>query len=248
MIEQLGPEPRSDAARERRDALQKDLQRNLADIVREPDSRYVNKDLRNDILKSYTLVGSLQVKLAAAEREWNRYDPIFAGSDVAAALGDKSLSAAELKALIAQESGDLTKDDRSGDIAGIAQLGTAEEKIGGGAPGDRKIPEKAIVIAAKVIRGYADQLATSLPVTPTGREWTKFVMAAYNSGVNAVVTAQREAIKMGRSGTTWDSLRTGGRQSPLFKALVQTYSKRKSYDEVYDEKSEYPGRVLERLP
>jgi hypothetical protein len=51
----------------------------------------------------------------------------FAGQDVATALGEQSLTAAQLTALIAQESGDLTRDDQEGAIAGIAQMGPAGE-------------------------------------------------------------------------------------------------------------------------
>jgi hypothetical protein len=248
LLDELGPAPKSDKAKARAEALKKDLAKDLATIIDQPDSAPVNKALRNDIKASSKSVDVQKLKLKTAQDQWSKYDAIFAGDKVAAALGTQTLSAAELKALVAQESGDLTEDDQKGDIAGIAQLGKTEEKLGGGKPGDRKIPEKALIIVANIISLYAGQLDKGLSAKPSGVERKKFIMAAYNSGPNAIITAQREAIQMKRSGTTWQSLIEGGKNSPLYKAIVATYKKGTDYDAAFKEKSEYPGKIFDRLP
>ena len=228
-------------------ALQADLDRDLESIIKQPDSRGVGPALRADVIQSAQLLASQQKKLAAAVKQWARFDPVFAGADVAAALGKNSLTAAELKALIAQESGDLTLDDRTGDIAGIAQMGTAEEKRVGGKKGDRKKPEKAIVMGAKILSAYASDLDKALAAPPAPGEHRKFVMAAYNAGVNAIVVAQKKAIAMNVAGTTWAGLVTGGEKSPLWAALVDTY-KDKQVPGKYKETTEYVAKILARLP
>ncbi len=248
MIDELGPTPKSDKSKQRLESLKKDLAKDLATIIKEPDTKGVYPGLREDIIKSARYVDAEKLKLKGAREQWSKYDPIFAGKEVATALGKLTLTAAEFKALVAQESGDLTKTDTKGDIAGIAQLGTKEEKLAGAKAGDRKIPEKALVIAATVISNYAGQLDKALSVKPVGIERTKFIMGAYNSGVNAIATAQREAINMKRDGKTWQSLIEGGDKSPLFKAIVATYPKKTNYAATYKEKSEYPVKILARLP
>jgi hypothetical protein len=248
MLDEIGPNPKSKAAKKRREALQNDLAKDLATIIKEPDSKGVNPALRNDIKDSAKYVDAQKLKLKTAKDQWSKYDAIFAGKEVAEALGKKTITAAEFKALVAQESGDLTKTDKKGDIAGVAQLGTEEERIAGAKKGDRLVPDKALVIAAKVLSEYANQLDKALSVKPEGAERKKFIMAAYNSGVNAIVTAQKEAIKMKRDGKTWQSLIEGGEQSPLYKAIVATYPKKTDYAATYKEKSEYPGKILGRLP
>jgi Domain of unknown function (DUF4157) len=248
MIDELGPNPKSDKSKDRLNVLKKDLAKDLATIIKEPDSQGVYSGLRKDIIESARYVNSEKLKLKGAQDQWSKYDPIFAGEEVAGALGKKTITAAEFKALVAQESGDLTKTDTKGDIAGIAQLGTKEEKLAGAKSGDRKIPDKALVIAATVISKYADQLDKELSVKPEGVERKKFIMGAYNSGVNAIATAQREAISMGRDGKTWQSLIEGGIKSPLYKAIVTTYPKKTDYAATYKEKSEYPEKIFARLP
>jgi hypothetical protein len=248
MIDEIGPNPKSATSKTRLEALQKDLAKDLATIIKEPDSKGVYAVLRKEIIDSAKYVDAEQLKLKSAQDQWSKHDAIFAGKEVATALGKQTLTAAEFKALVAQESGDLTKNDTKGDIAGIAQLGTQEEKIAGAKPGDRKIPEKALVIAAKVLSEYASQLDKALSVKPEGAERKKFIMGAYNSGVNAIVTAQREAIAMKRDGKTWQSLIDGGAKSPLYKAIVATYPKKTDFAETYKEKAEYPEKILSRLP
>jgi hypothetical protein len=247
MLDELGPSPKSPKTRERAEALRKDLAKSLEQVIEQPDSPYVGKGLRRDIVNSAKVVGTQKLALKGSRKQWQRYDPIFAGSEVAAALGAKSLTAAQLKALIAQESGDLTRSDVKGKIAGIAQMGPDEEKLTGGKAGDRKIPEKAIVLGAKLVGRYADQLDRSLSRPPADADRPKFIMASYNAGPNAIVTAQQEAIKMGRSGTTWESLIGGGDKSPLYRALEATYKAGKASAK-YTEVTDYVDKILTRLP
>lgn len=228
-------------------ALQADLDRKLELIITTADTKGVGVALRKDVIESARLLAAQQKKRDAAVKQWAKFDPIFAGADVTAALGTNSLTAAELKALIAQESGDLTKNDKDGDIAGIAQMGTKEEKRVGGKPGDRKKPEKAIVLGAKILSTYAKDLDAALKKPPAPGERRKFVMAAYNAGVNAIATAQEKAIAMKADGTTWAGLVTGGDKSPLWAALIDTY-KDKDVPAKYKETTEYVEKILARLP
>ncbi len=252
LLEQIGPDPKTKAAKEKAQALKDDLAKDLETIIEKPDHPSVNKDLRKDIKQTAKLVSTQTLKLKRAQEQWSKFDPIFAGEEVAKALGTNSLSAAELKALIAQESGDLTKNDTKGDIAGIAQMSTEEEKRAGGAKGDRKKPEKAIPLAAKIMSLNADDLDKGLSVKPTGVERKKFIMGAFNGGVNLIVKAQEEAIKMKRDGKTWESLIKGGGKSPLFEALKKTYkadpNKPNKWADKYKEVTEYVAKIHARLP
>ena len=128
---ELGDNPKTASARRKAEALKKDLAKDLDTILKEPDSKYVSSALRKDIVESAQRVKTQKLKLKGAEDQWAKYDPIFAGQDVAKALGKDSLTAADLKALIAQESGDLTKNEQGKGIAGIAQMGAEVEKRSG---------------------------------------------------------------------------------------------------------------------
>jgi len=124
-------------------------------------------------------------------------------------------------------------------------LGTAEAKRAGGARGDRKIPEKVIPLAAKTVSMYVDDLDRRLSAQPAGIERTKFIMAADNGGVNLLATAQEEAIKMNRDGTTWESLIRGGEPSSLLEALNKTYKADKRVAK-YKEVTEYIEKIFAR--
>jgi hypothetical protein len=244
---ELGDNPKTASARRRAEALKKDLAKDLDTVLNEPDSRFVSSALRKDIVESARRVKTQKLKLKSAEAQWAKYDPIFAGQEVAKALGKDSLTAAELKALIAQESGDLTKTDQKGNIAGIAQMGAEEEKKSGGKPGDRKIPEKAIVLAAKTMARIGGELDAALSPVPGGADHKMFIMAAYNAGNNCIITAQKEAIKAGKDGKTWQSLIDGGTKSALHKAIEQTYQASK-VESKFKETSQYVTKILARLP
>lgn len=248
MLDDLGPNPKAQSAKDRRAALEQDLAKSLDEIIATADSKAVNAALRSDIIESSKALGKSKTRLDAVKSEWSKYDATFAGDPVAKALGADSLSPAELKALVAQESGDLMEDDQEGDIAGIAQMGTAEEKRAGGKPDDRKDPQKAILLAAKLTALNAAALDAALSVAPrTGLDRKKFIMAAYNGGVNLVVQAQKEAVAMKLSGTTWASLRNGGKDSPLYKAIVKTYKSSK-VDSKFAEVTGYIDKIYARLP
>jgi Domain of unknown function (DUF4157)/Transglycosylase SLT domain len=247
LLDELGPNPKSKGGQDKVAALTKDLKKDLATIISEPDSKSVNPDLRKDIISSSKSVDAQKLKLKGAKEQWSKHDAIFAGKEVAEALADSGLSAAELKALVAQESGDLTEDDQEGDIAGIAQLGTVEEKKAGGKAGDRKKPEKAILLAAKILSMYAKDLDKALTVKPVGLERRKFIMAAYNAGVNAIATSQRKAIEMKVDGKTWESLIKGGKESALYKGLLDTYKDDKVPDK-YKETTDYITKIYARIP
>jgi hypothetical protein len=246
LLEQIGPEPKTKAAKKKAEALKTDLAKDLKTILGKPDHSSVSTGLRKDIIESAKHVGSQKLKLKGAKEQWSKYDPIFAGKKVAEAQKAGGLSAAELKALVAQESRDLTENDASGNIAGIAQLGEAEEKRAGGAKGDRKIPEKAIPLAAKLLSLYGADLDKGLSAKPTGEERKKFIMGAYNGGVALIITAQEEAIRMKRSGTTWETLIQGGDRSPLFEAIKEHYASEK-WTSKYNEVTEYVEKIYARL-
>lgn len=246
-LRELGDKPKAAWAQRKAEALKKDLAKDLDAILKEPDSGYVNSALRQDIAESAKRVTTQKLALKGAEDQWAKYDPIFAGEDVAKALGQDSLTAADLKALIAQESGDLTKNDQKGDIAGIAQMSAAEEKKAGGKPGDRKIPEKAIVLAAKIMARIGRELDAALSPVPAGADHKIFIMAAYNAGNNCIIIAQKEAIKAGQDGKTWQSLIDGGTKSALHQAIQRTYPASKVASK-FKETSEYITKILARLP
>ena len=134
-------------------------------------------------------------------------------------LAGIGLVPADLKALIARESGDLTENPQGPGIAGIAQIGVEEEKRAGGSPGDRKQPRRAIPLAAKVLVNTAGDLKKALKTVPSGDDWKKFLFAAYNAGVYAIAAAQSAA----KTGDTWAELVAGGQSSPLFTGLKKFY-------------------------
>ncbi|MDB5034980.1 MAG: hypothetical protein JWQ98_2221 [Chlorobi bacterium] len=242
-LDQLGSNPKSE---KKASALKADLAKDLDAIVREPDSRYTYKGHRKDIIDSVRTLGNQTQSLAKASKRWKEFDAIFAGNDVAEALGKQSITAAELKSLIAQESSDQFVNDLDDDIAGIAQLGTEEEKNVGGESGDRKIPEKAIVLLARIISRYASNLDTKLDIKPTGIDRKKFIVASYNAGVGTIVTAQREAIKRKLDGTTWQSLITGGRKSALRTAIAASI-KKVDPDDKYSKMVYYINAIFTRV-
>ena len=140
-LTQLGPNPKAEGAKMRRKLLQADLDKDLAAIRENPDSKPVHRGLRADILKSARSRDAAKREVDTLTKLWSQYDEIYASDNVAAKLGT-SLTPAQLKALIGQESGDLTLHDDKGDIAGIAQMTRDEEKRAGGKSGDRKIRKR----------------------------------------------------------------------------------------------------------
>ena len=66
MLDELGSNPKSQSSKDRAKALNKDLAKDLETIIHEPDSRYVNKDLRKDIMDSVQRVKLQKLKLKGA--------------------------------------------------------------------------------------------------------------------------------------------------------------------------------------
>lgn len=233
-------------AKNKADALSADLKKDLDEILKSPDSQYVNPTLRQDIVAAYKAVAKKQAALKAGEAKWRKYDPVFADQSVVKLLATKGFSPAELKALVAQESGDLTRSDTKGDIAGIAQMGAKEVKEVGGKPEDRLDPDKAIPLAAKVLIKKATQLEAGLGAIPTGADYKKFVFASYNAGARTIVEAQKKAKTMGRDPTSWDSLVQGGQNSPLHHGIKVALPKLDTAKK-YRETTDYVARIFARL-
>lgn len=233
-------------AKQKADALTADLKKDLDEILKSPDSKYVNPQLRQAIVTAHKAVEKKQTALKAGEAQWRKYDPVFANQEVVKILATKRFSAAELKALVAQESGDLTRSDTKGDIAGIAQMGAKEVKEVGGKPEDRLDPNKAIPLAAKVLIKKATQLEAGLNPLPQSADYKKFVFASYNAGARTLIEAQKKAKAMGRDAASWESLVKGGANSPLYhgiKAALPKLDTAKKYQETTD----YVARIFARL-
>jgi hypothetical protein len=227
-------------------ALTADLKKDLPAILKAEDSKYVDPRLRADVVAADKALEKQRAALKAGEQRWHAYDADFADNEVAKILAPKGFTPAELKALVAQESGDLTKDDRKGDIAGIAQMGAREAKEAGGKPEDRLDPHKAIPLAAKVLITKANQLEAGLNPLPGGVDYKLFVFASYNAGARTIVEAQRKAKAMKRDPSSWASLVQGDTSSPLFQAIkvaLPDLSPARKYREVTD----YVERIQARL-
>lgn len=233
-------------ARKKSDALKADLAKDLPQVLKSKDSKYVNPALREDVVAAHKALTTKQANLDKGKKEWQRYDSVFADPGVVKMLATKQFTAANLKALVAQESGDLTRTDVKGDIAGIAQMGSKEVKEVGGKPEERLDPHKAIPLAAKVLLKKATQLEAQLNPVPTGKDYKKFVFASYNAGARTVVEAQKKAKAMKRDPASWDSLVQGGANSPLYLG-IKIALPRLNAPAKYQETTSYVARIFARL-
>jgi hypothetical protein len=227
-------------------ALEADLKKTLPDILKSEDSRYLNKELRNDIVKANQAVEKKQVALQKAEEAWHRYDAVFADPDVVKTLAAKQFSPADLKALVAQESFDLTKWNTQGKIVGIAQIGVSEAKEVGGSPKDRLDPNKAIPMAAKILINKARHLEAGLDPIPTGTDYKKFVFASYNAGARTIIEAQKKAKAMQRNAASWEGLVEGEIDSPLYYGIKVALPKEDTAKK-YQETRGYVPKIFTRL-
>ena len=225
----------------RKTALSADLAKSLDDIVNNPDAKGINPELRADIIKSATALGKATATAQTAQQAWSQFDDVFVDADVVKTLAGIGLVPADLKALIARESGDLTENPQGSGIAGIAQIGVQEEKRAGGSPGARKQPRSAIPLAAKVLVNTAGDLKKALKTVPTGNDWKKYLFAAYNAGVNAIAAAQSAA----KTGDTWAELVAGGHSSPLFEGLKKFYGDKTKAK--FSEVTNHVNGISERL-
>lgn len=249
-LEKLAQAPKSKEVERKTKALEADKEKDMDQIIATPDSKYLNPERRTKILEAVQTWDRLESKGKSLKRQWQRFDRVFSRTDVVTTLGAKGFTSAELKALVAQESGDLTITDVKGDKAGVAQLGAAEVREAGGKAGDRLDPNKAIPLAAKVLINKANALDRMLTDIPTGEDYKRFVIASYNAGQGTIAEAQRQAKLMNRNPKSWQDLINGGSASPLYKA-IQSELKIKKPDktlEKFDEISTYPEKVLGRLP
>lgn len=235
--------------------LQRDLKKSRQDVIDTKDEA-ASPGLRNDILKAQATFEAGQKSVAEEEKKFSRFDDVFAGPDVLAALEGSGFSAAELKALVSQESGDLkasAEADTEGDIRGLAQIGESAAKAVGANPADRTAPKKAIVIAAKYLALNAATLKKSLLPVPTGDELKKFVLASYNAGQWTIEETQRQAIAQKRAGSTWNEMvavTATIEDAPLYKGWVESKKKVKGKidpAQKYRETKEYVERIFRRL-
>jgi soluble lytic murein transglycosylase-like protein len=239
--------------------LARDLAKSRDDVVKTRDEA-ANPALRDDILKAIAEVAATKKNLADEETAFRRFDDVFAGKDVAAALSGSGFTAPDLKALVSQESGDLLKkheSDATGNIQGIAQLGKSAAEAVGADPADRTDPAKAIVIAAKYLAHLAGLAKKSLSPLPTGEDFKKFVIASYNAGPKTIQTAQQKAIAQSRSGATWSDIvdpakGKGNDTAPLYKAWAEMKASVQGLGKIdvaqkYGETKGYVERIYRRL-
>ncbi|HEY0078953.1 MAG TPA: transglycosylase SLT domain-containing protein [Pyrinomonadaceae bacterium] len=209
---------------------------------------------------------SANIKGGATER----YDEVIAR----AVEWCPGLSPAILKSLLAQESNFNPTVVNQYGYAGIAQFGreAAREvglKVGvaGTAMDERLDPSKAIPGAARLLNIKAQRLgemAFSRYGQPTGVEFWKFVLAAYNGGEGTVTVAMGHAYRAGMAqarakglaGTAavsfartyasqWENLKAGGLNSPLAQATSRYFPDLAAAK--YHEIGNYPTAIVARV-
>lgn len=200
----------------------------------------------------------------------NLYDEVIAQS-VESCPG---LSPTVLKSLLAQESNFRPTVINSYGYAGIAQFGrTAAREVGlnvgiaGTASDDRLNPNKAIPAAARLLNLKAKRLgeiAFSKYGQPTGAEFWKFVLAAYNGGEATVSLAMGNAYRAGVAeartqglvgadvvrfarnyASNWENLKVGGTASPLGQAAARYFPTIAA--QKYNEIGNYPTQIVGRV-
>ena len=184
------------------------------------------------------------------------------------------LSPAVLKSLLAQESNFNSKVINKYGYAGIAQFGrTAASEVGlkvgiAGTDGDERLnPTKAIPGAAKLLTIKARRLgeiAFSNYGQPSGDDFWKFILAAYNGGEGTVTVAMGHAYRKGlnyarekglnasesiafarKYASNWENLKVGGTSSPLGLAAARFFPK--IAVQKYHEIGNYPTQIFSRL-
>lgn len=196
-----------------------------------------------------------------------RYDEVIAR----AVEWCPGLSPSVLKGLLAQESNFNPTVINQYGYAGIAQFGReAAREVGlrvgvAGSAGDERLdPSKAIPGAAKLLNIKAQRLgemAFSRYGQPTGAEFWKFVLAAYNGGEGTVAVAMGHAYRAGLAGardkglvgneavsfarnyaSRWENLQAGGLGSPLGRAAARYFPA--LAESKYREIGNYPTAIL----
>ncbi|MFN3198315.1 MAG: transglycosylase SLT domain-containing protein [Bradymonadia bacterium] len=235
-------------AAEKAKALKADLERPLDGIITTADCRHVDAGLRNDVIKHHRQLTRARDEALHARHSFARYNMFFADERVVEVLRGTGISAAELKALVAQESGDFTLTDTRGDIAGPAQIGASEAREVGANPKDRLQADTAILLAARVLRQKVEQLKAELKHgLPSGDDYKKFVFASYNAGARTVRRAQEAAVERGLDPLSWDDLVKGGpRDSALTDGIKEALPGLKATSK-HVEVASYVDRIFHRM-
>jgi hypothetical protein len=208
--------------------------------------------------------------LTAAQRgAGEHFDEVIARA-VAACPG---LSPALLKSLLIQESDLRPHVINQYGYAGIAQFGRDEARevglqvgLAGSHSDERLNPHKAIPAAARLLDKKAQRLgemAFSRYGQPSGAEFWRFVMAAYNGGEGTVALAMGHAYRQGvararargllgpevidfarQYASSWQNLTAGGLRSPLGQAVARHFPALAATK--YQEISNYSTAVVAR--
>jgi soluble lytic murein transglycosylase-like protein len=184
------------------------------------------------------------------------------------------LSPQILKSLLAQESNFRPTVINKYGYAGIAQFGrTAAREVGlnvgiaGSTTDERLNPDKAIPGAARLLNIKAKRLgeiAFSKYGQPSGINFWKFVLAAYNGGEGTVALAMGNAYRVGISkaraqgligedvvrfarnyASSWENLKVGGTGSPLGQAAARYFPTIAA--QKYVEIGNYPTQIVGRV-
>lgn len=200
----------------------------------------------------------------------NLYDEVIARS----VQNCPGLSPHILKSLLAQESNFRPNVINSYGYAGIAQFGrTAAREVGlnvgiaGSASDERLNPGKAIPAAARLLNIKAKRLgeiAFAKYGQPSGANFWKFVLAAYNGGEATVSLAMGNAYRIGVAKAraqnligedvvrfarnyagNWENLKAGGTGSPLGQAAARYFPTIAA--QKYAEIGNYPTQIVGRV-
>jgi hypothetical protein len=211
--------------------VQDDLHRPLDEVATIKDSRMVFGGLQRDVSKWFGETAKREQELHATMQAWSRLDEAYLSPQVAETLAPLGLSPADLKALVGQESGDHMLKDQRGDIAGIAQIGTRENREVGPHL-DRKDDKQAIELAALVLSKKADQLeamaryrGVDWDAVQASPNFSRLLFASYNAGAEPIARALKIAQSEGLDITSWAAIRgaPGAHDNaPLHRGLAAT--------------------------
>jgi len=224
-------------------ALEIDKKKTDQQIYDLEDSKDVAPDRRKQIIKAMNTVKITDTQIAEAKKNWHQYDDKFTGSEeLMNVLKEIQMEPADLKAMVGQESGDLMLgNDQDGDIAGIAQIGPNETVAVGNKAEDRKDTNKAILIAAKVLRMNINNAGITPSMFSTIDDYKCMAFAAYNAGGNAI----KQSIASTKNNKTWAGLITGDAKSGLYIGLNKTLPK--LMPSKFTEVKTYVQRIFKRL-
>jgi hypothetical protein len=237
---------------------------------------YIGADFQNGqgyddtarIGQAFAKAGKFNLNAGDLSKATTRYDEVIARS-VEQCPG---LEPAILKSLLQQESRFNPSVINSYGYAGIAQFGkVAAREVGlslGGINGDERLdPTKAIPGAARLLKIKAQRLsqsAFSRYGQPSGIDFWKFVLAAYNGGEGTVALAMGHGYRVGmdkarsvglvgaeavnyarRYASSWENLKVGGTSSPLGLAAARYFPK--IAESKYHEIGNYATQIIQRV-